>query len=1057
MSRDTQHLIALATTLLYLLIGFPDSAQAAVAIWTGGSGDWSVDTNWNPNTVPNNGVNTFNVLIDDGDVGANSRVFLDIDASVDNVTVDLSDRLILNDGRTLTIDASGLGGTIANSGLIDLTSTGTATMMQVSGGDVTLTGGGFVTLANAGNDKIVGTAGTNRLINEDNTIQGQGLVGAGTMGITNRGLIDANLNGGLLQVAVSATGGVNKGTMQASTGGSMEVSGTWGNSGGFIQALTDSEVRLRNATISGGTLATQGNGAIVSISATLEDLTIAGSFLGRGQSITGLKGTINNTGDLALAGDELETFATHLSVSGDVTLTGGGTVSLSDTENQIIGGGPTSQLINQGNTIQGAGTIRATLNNKSMVDANLTGQRLKVEPEFGTVTNTATMQASEGGILEFRTGTFTNTGGTLLARDNSTVELAGFSTIIGGTLDSEGTGAIVSIAATLEDLTIAGSFLGRGQSITGLKGTINNTGDLALAGDELETSATHLSVSGDVTLTGGGTVSLSDTENQIIGGGPTSQLINQGNTIQGTGTIRATLNNQSMVDANLTGQRLKVEPEFGTVTNTATMQASEGGTLDTEGTGAIVSISAILRDLTNAGNLLGREGGETVLEGTINNTGDIGMTSNPNSPVTRLSLIGDVTLTGGGTVSLADTQDQRIDGGENDQLINQGNTIQGAGDIRATLNNQSMVDANIAGQRLKVDPDFGTGTNTGTMRASNGGILELASGVFNTPVTIEAGGAIVDIQNTATVVQHSGSTLTEGTWRVIDTGEGAAINLDDDSTNITTIGADASVLMSGPNASFDRINNLDAVEGSFSILKGRDFNTAGDLANSGTTSVGPGSQLFVNGVYTQTGSETILNGGSLISTGGYNILAGSFTGSGSIRGDATFRASSVIAPGFSPGILNFADDFITDGFLDLELGGLLVDGLAPNINLLNVGTNPLSTEFDQINVFAQASIFDGVTVQVSLIDGFDPLAGHFFDVFTADNLVTDLDLLDFVFPILGGGLTFDPSLVSFGGRDALRLTVEPSVGQPVPEPSTYLLLITGFVLILVLGRLRRSV
>ncbi len=76
-----------------------------------------------------------------------------------------------------------------------------------------------------------------------------------------------------------------------------------------------------------------------------------------------------------------------------------------------------------------------------------------------------------------------------------------------------------------------------------------------------------------------------------------------------------------------------------------------GGTLATEGTGTIRTAgNAYLANIANSGDFIGNDGSGTTLSGTINNTGSLSLGSTTTN--TFLSLRGDTTLTGGGTVNL---------------------------------------------------------------------------------------------------------------------------------------------------------------------------------------------------------------------------------------------------------------------------------------------------------------------------------------------------------------------------------------------------------------------
>jgi hypothetical protein len=120
--------------------------------------------------------------------------------------------------------------------------------------------------------------------------------------------------------------------------------------------------------------------------------------------------------------------------------------------------------------------------------------------------------------------------------------------------------------------------------------------------------------------------------------------------------------------------------------------------------------------------------------GTITNSGTITLNSDGTSPdTTDLALSGgDVILNGGGTVTLSDSPFNRILGDSGtERLINVDNTIQGAGQIGVdsmALTNQGLIDANqvnISPIPLEIDPNSSGLINSGTMQASNGGILRL--------------------------------------------------------------------------------------------------------------------------------------------------------------------------------------------------------------------------------------------------------------------------------------------------------------------------------------------
>src|SRR4029077_10790644 len=237
------------------------------------------------------------------------------------------------------------------------------------------------------------------------------------------------------------------------------------------------------------------------------------------------------------------------------TLTGSGTVLMGTSGmNYVLAPGT---LINQNNTIQGAGTILlggadGTLDNRGTVNANVNGGILGVTPGPAAVTNSGILEASNGGTLQLLQGAYVNTGGTIQAGAGSAVQLDG-ATITAGTLTTIGNGLIETIGggATLNGLANAGTFLISDKTVTAISVTINNTGTITLGsvGDN-----TFLKISGSATLAGTGTVVLGTGGPNYIEGASTGKemLINQ-STVQGVGFIGnglLTLDNQGTIDAN---------------------------------------------------------------------------------------------------------------------------------------------------------------------------------------------------------------------------------------------------------------------------------------------------------------------------------------------------------------------------------------------------------------------------------------------------------------------------------------------------------------------------
>ncbi len=885
-----------------------------------------------------------------------------------------------------------LVGTINNTGSITLNSLGNFTDLVINS-DVTLIGGGVVNIADAGRVRGSGTLFIGGLSGESQTIQGAGNnsgsgLGANELTVVNRsgGLIDANLSGLVLNVDPGGSGLTNEGTMRASSGGLLLLNGngaqTFDNTGGTIEALDGSQVQLTNGVIiSGGTLATSGSGTIRTISsATLDSLTLTGNFIANNNTTTTFSGTITSTGSILL--DSLGNF-TDLFINGDVTLTGGSTLTLASAARirgggtLFIGGSGGEAFTIQGeanNAGSGLGANELTVVNRSggLVDANVPNGTLNVDPGTGGLTNEGLMRASGGGFLLLNGnggGSFDNTDGTISALDGSEVQLTNGASITGGILNTVGTGLIRTLGSgTLTDLTNAGAFRVTNNTSLTLVGTINNTGSITL--NSLG-NFTDLVINSDVTLIGGGVVNIADA-GRVRGSGTLfiGGLSGESQTIQGAGNNSGsglganelTVVNRSggLIDANLSGLVLNVDPGGSGLTNEGTIRASSGGllllngngaqtfdntggtiealdgsqvqltngvtisggTLATSGSGTIRTISsATLDSLTLTGNFIANNNTTTTFSGTITSTGSILLDSLGN--FTDLFINGDVTLTGGSTLTLASAARIRgggtlfIGGSGGEAFTIQGeanNAGSGLGANELTVVNRSggLVDANVPSGTLNVDPGTGGLTNEGLMRASGGGFLLLngngGGGFDNTDGTISAlDGSEVQLTNGASITGGILNTVGTGLIRTLNSGT---------LTDLTLAGA-------------------------FRVTNNTSLTLVGTINNTGSitlNSLGNFTDLVTSGNVTLTGTGTIsLNSaarirGSGILTNAGNTIAGEANNSGSGLGANEIgivnQAGGVVSANVPGSTLNvdpnLANGLVNQGTMQATNGGILL-------------------------------------------------------------------------------------------------------------------------------------
>ena len=151
------------------------------------------------------------------------------------------------------------------------------------------------------------------------------------------------------------------------------------------------------------------------------------------------------------------------------------------------------------------------------------------------VTNTGTLEATNGGTLVLDGETVTNTGGTVQVGSGSTVDLESV-VISGGTIDMTGTGAINVIGAstindgtiiengaitvdavlTLDNVTVSGTAITNTAGIT-LDGTVKLEGGASISGGSITNDGT-LEVAGPATLSGDA-LTNTDAVVQVDGGG----------------------------------------------------------------------------------------------------------------------------------------------------------------------------------------------------------------------------------------------------------------------------------------------------------------------------------------------------------------------------------------------------------------------------------------------------------------------------------------------------------------------------------------------------------
>ncbi len=717
-------------------------------------------------------------------------------------------------------------------------------------GTATFTGGGSITLGDSLGSRVTGgtaSAFSDTLVLEDYTLSGGGFVGNESMSlrVLADGVVRADATTPLVIDPGADNNIVNMGLMEAVDGATLRIQQTaLVNTGGTLNAGIDSQVLLQEVTLTGGSLT--GLGEVRAVAGVTLENTVNNStryIVGNGTT-TVLDGELNNLTIVEIDGGSFL-------FNSDTSLVGGGAYLLNDPAaggtSVLAGvGGVLPTVTNVDNTIRGGGTLGfMTFINQSAVIADAPGAPLTILA--GTVENQGTMSA-DGAELNIRSAGFNNTGGTIDAT-GGVISLTNGGHVEGGTITLDGastlrlsdgmvTGAVVNNAAggTIETGVLGGLIDGLVTNPSGgtiriaddsaltftQQGTYTNAGTLEFAGSGAFASFanTALRIDGIVTLTGGGTVELGASGDGTILAVPGSDsvFVNEDNTIQGAGHIGRNalfITNRALINANTPPNGtpgsgiLFIDPgnggAAGMLTNTGTMQASNGGTLHLlngayeNAGGTIQALAGSTVNIDQGTHLFGgslRSAGGTVevlgndvlfdgvgmeidaqvnvqsagrlrLRGDITNRQTISLAGSA-----QVLIDGTVTLTGGGTLHLGDagTRLTTLIDGTPDLLVNVDNTISGTGSVL-------FLDIQSGGT-------LAPGNSPGTLTTGN--YTQTADGTLQIELAGAAAGAfdvlnvqgVADLGGTLEVLLLPGLDVSAGTTFDVVTAQSLTVDFD---------------------------------------------------------------------------------------------------------------------------------------------------------------------------------------------------------------------------------------------------------------------------------------
>jgi RHS repeat-associated protein len=794
-----------------------------------GSGSWDVASNWQDATTNQNRLPT---STDDVTINTAAAATITIQAGdniqVQSVTTASNDTLSIS-GGSLTVTA----GTSALNGPLQVTSGGALT---ASGAGVSFTANGSTTVSgfrtnlDANGGATLSLPQLTSFVANGNTFTADGsnsVLDLSALTGVQGGWLINATNGG--EIKLTGVSSLNTNVTITDTGHSTFLDSNLTNLDGDIVYLDGTDMQAANSwtTFTNGTLNVDGG------SYTLPGLTDMDSsqlfVQGGSLSLPGLSSYTSNGGSFQASGA-----GSVLDVSALTTVTEQSTWGVTAVSGGVV-------KLTGLTSLNGPFLVVLTdTGNSTLLDSNLTtfnhvwayidGTDAHVADSWTTLTNGALNVSGGSSNLPG----LTDVDGSTLAVTGGSLALPGLTSTHNVSFNLQGAGSTMLLSALA--------------SITGTT-NINVGGGAVLSFPVL--------TAGNLTLSNGQSVTIQGTIVSVPAPGAAGAVINvppsQGLTItmEDNGSLSGATFNVG------TGSNLELGP---VVTPSATFTSTGGGTV-----GLNAGFAVGLGGLTLDGNFdLG--GNVSLAVGDLTNLGTVNVTAG-------VFFSNDGTFFNFGTFIQSGTGNLSLHGDNvtATTLINE----LGASYL---IESDSGIDNPFAGKTALI--------NAGTIRktAGTGTSTLLINGALTNTGTVEADSGILTLAPNS-ISEVTGSSLTRGSWNALN---GAALNFPA-GTNITTNAG--KITLGGSGATVSGIANLTSTMGSFALIGGANFTTAGDLNNSGSLTVGAGSTLTVTGNASQT------------ATGKLNIQMGGTPASGQF-GQVVAKGTATVAGTFNVALVN---------------------------------------------------------------------------------------------------------------------------------------------------------
>lgn len=347
-------------------------------------------------------------------------------------------------------------GTLLNNGTISVNAGTNGSAFNCNSGTLVITGTGQIILTTSGAGVAnLGISGNAMDIGPSITVRGQGNIAGNNGAFTNRGTINADVNGRAIFVdpVAVANGFVNNNLMTATNGGFLQFQGQFGGgvtNNGTISAQNGSTVQLLGgAGISGGTFTTTGTGGVeVAAGNTgfIANNVNTGAINVQNNATMNGAGTLINNGSInvnPVAGN-----AFLQSNSGTWVITGTGTINLNAGTNGVahLGVNGNGIDIGAGQVVRGRGNIAG--NNGAIINRGLIvatgGGEIFVDPVAAAdgFRNLNTIRIETGSQMRFNGqfgGGVNNAGAHIDVDPGATLRTEGGHGLSGGTITLDGT------------------------------------------------------------------------------------------------------------------------------------------------------------------------------------------------------------------------------------------------------------------------------------------------------------------------------------------------------------------------------------------------------------------------------------------------------------------------------------------------------------------------------------------------------------------------------------------------------------------------------------------